>query len=144
MSSFGRFTDILVAFLGMFILPLVFLNYEEVNRLRYISEKKAEAFLEITANSGEISEEVLSDLNISDSPEKYGCIFELTVTRNEFFPDNPSESITVSFSQREVLSLLSENPVIHLRAGDRVSVRVYAVGLFGRKTYLLTEIGKTV
>lgn len=144
MSSYGRFLDILAAFMGMFILPLLFLNYEAVNRIRSNSVKRTEAFLEVTANSGKISDEALATFNLSDSPSEYGCVYELNVTRNEFFPDNPLESVPVSFSFPEILNILKDTHEIRLRPGDYVSVSVFAIGMFGRKTYLLTSIGKTI
>lgn len=144
MSSFGRFWDIFTAFMGMFILPLVFLNYEAVNRIRSSSLQRAEAFLEITANAGEISNENLNDLFAIETSGKIDCKYELTVNRNEYFPDNPEKTVPVNFSFAEILSLLNSRDAICLRAGDRVTVKVYAMGLFGQKTYLLSESGKTI
>lgn len=154
MNSIGRFLDILVAFCAMFILPLVFFNYSENNRMRVVMMQKADAVLELTVNSGEIAEEVWNTLYRADGLKTY-YYGEIEVERTEYFPENirtekgstlytDENCVTVRFSNDEILKLMDGQKKIPLRTGDRVTVKIYARGLFGYKARLLTERCRTV
>ena len=166
MNPTGRFLDILIAFTGMFIIPLMFFGYSQKNAVRLNMTQKADAVLELTVNSGKISEDIINGLMPQEI--RGSLIFSaITIERTEYMPkpqlkDDDTEKVfdgstdretvlnslseaetrepvSISISNDEILDLLRINHELPLCAGDRITITIYARNLFGKNTFILAK-----